>query len=215
MARSARIALALLLFAAGCKHEPAVQLPPRVELSLWPVVGVVEFSDTRRPTLGPLATRHFVEMLHAAQPGARVLELGSAQKVLSEIKRTELDFEAVRALGERYKVDAVFLADVAFSEVKPRVAIGQYWDSVSAGASVRGELNTRLYETRSGATLWTRVSSASACATLSATVLAPSPDAAPIHANTRPVAVAAVAMPRPDALCCWPSEAWISETEAG
>jgi hypothetical protein len=162
MARSARIALALLLFAAGCKHEPAVQLPPRVELSLWPVVGVVEFTDTRRPSLGPLATRHFVEMLHAAQPGARVLELGSAQKVLAEIKRSELDFEAVRALGERYKLDAVFVADVAFSEVKPRVAIGQYWDSVSAGASVRGELRTQLYETRSGATLWTRVSSASA-----------------------------------------------------
>jgi hypothetical protein len=162
-ARSVRSAcwLALLLL-AGCKHEPAVQVPPRVDLTAWPVIGVVEFGGSGRPEYGPLATKYFVEMLHAAQPGARILELGSAAKVLAEVRHHELDFEAVRALGKRYAVDAVFTGELVISEMKPHVTVGQLWDSVHAGASVQGALNARLFETASGASLWSHVSDASA-----------------------------------------------------
>lgn len=167
MARNARGAtsagwLGLLLLLMSCRHEPAVQVPPRVDLMAWPVIGIVEFSAGRYPELGALATRHFVEMLHAAQPGARILELGSRSKVLGEIQHAEMDFEAVRALGKRYKVDAVFTGELVISEMKPHIAVGQYWDSVHAGASMRGELNARLFETASGASLWSRVSDAAA-----------------------------------------------------
>jgi hypothetical protein len=166
MSRSPRVARAALLVALvwlpACQREPSVQVPPRVDLAAWPVIGIVEFGGASRAEYSELATRHFVEMLHAAKPGVRILELGSERRVLDEIGRTELDFEAVRALGERYEVDAVFTGELTLSALKPHVNVSQYWDAVRAGAGVRGELTARLFETRSGATLWSRVSNANA-----------------------------------------------------
>ena len=160
------LAVVALLSLSACRHDPpvpAVQVPPRVVLTEWPVIGVVEFrGDRGRVEQARFATRHFVEMLHAAQPGARILELGSETRVLAELGRSEMDFETVRALGKRYKIDAVFTGELTISEPKPRVAVGQFWNSVEAAASVRGELTARLFETASGASMWSRVSESSA-----------------------------------------------------
>ena len=101
-------------------------------------------------------------MLQQAQPGLRILELGRQKRVLSEVGHRALDFAAVRAIGEHYGVDAVFAGDLEVSEAKPSLNMGQAFTSFNARADVSGQLAARLFETRSGATLWSRSSTATA-----------------------------------------------------
>lgn len=154
------VALAALLVAAGCATR--VQVPPRVELASWGTIGIVQFAGGSDPELAELATREFQRMLHAAQPGARILELGAEKRLLGEVGHDELDFEAVQALGDRFGVDAVFTGTLELSELKPDVRLGQAFTSVRAAANVNGRLTTRLLEAVSGATVWSGSSTASA-----------------------------------------------------
>jgi hypothetical protein len=157
--RTLQVVIAILV-AAGCATK--VQVPPRVELSEWNTIGIVEFGGAADPELADLATAQFVQMLHAAQPGTRILELGPEKRLLSELGHDELDFEVVRAVGERFHVDAVFTGALEMSEVKPDVRIGRAFTSVRASANVNGRLATKLLETRSGAIVWSRNSRATA-----------------------------------------------------
>jgi len=150
-----------LLLLQACSH-PQVQVPPRMELSRWPTLGIVEFRDPMEPELASLATSQFVQMLHAAQPGTPILELGNATHVLAEVQHAELDFEAARAIGERYGVDAIFTGELVFDAPKPRVSVGDAFESVAARADVTGRLVVRLLDARSGASVWSDSSSASA-----------------------------------------------------
>lgn len=165
MPRSVRPAACLLLalgLALGCAAKPPpVLVPPRIDLARFGRVGIVSFSGAE-PALGRLATQEFVAMLHSAQPGVPILELGEAHQVLAEVGHTELDFEAARAIGERYGVDAVFGGALEVGEPKPSVHVGRSLTSLSARADVSGELAARLLETGSGATVWSRSSSATA-----------------------------------------------------
>lgn len=164
MARRIGIAaasLAVLLAAlAGCAEK--VLAPPRVSLQSWRTLGIVEFSGGAEPGLGVLATQEFMEALQAAQPGARILELGPESKVLAEVNSVGLDFEAIRAVGEHYGVDAVFVGRVELGSVKPNVQFGQAFSTMEARADLQGELSARLMETSSGATVWSRSTTGSA-----------------------------------------------------
>jgi hypothetical protein len=137
-----------------------VQLPPRVDLAEWDTIGIVGFGGDAEAELSTLATREFVQMLHAAQPGVRILELGSEVRVLAEMGHAELDHAAVRAIGDHYEVDAVFAGDLELGAVEPIVRLGKTFSSLRARADVTGQLATRLLETRSGATVWSRSSRA-------------------------------------------------------
>ena len=148
------------IMVAGCATK--VQVPPRVELAEWNTIGIVQFGGDADPELVDLATGQFVQMLHAAQPGARILELGHQRGLLSELGHDKLDFEAMRAVGERFHVDAVFTGTLEMSEVKPNVRIGQGFASVRASVNVTGSLATKLLETRSGAVVWSRSAQATA-----------------------------------------------------
>jgi hypothetical protein len=164
MSRSPRLAYACLLGAIllglGCGgREPSnvepvsrVQIPPRLELADWGTIGIVDFAGGADAALGERATREFVQMLMAAQPDARIIELGHGT----------LDFEAARALGERYRVDAVFTGTLELGKAKPQIRIGQALASMRARADVTGQLDAKLLETSSGAVVWTRSSSATA-----------------------------------------------------
>jgi len=152
--------LGALLAAQGCATK--VHVPPRVDLGAWHTIGLVEFSGGSEPLLRNLATRDFMQRLQAAQPGVRIVELGSRQRVLREVGHSELDFESVRAIGKRFEVDAVFMGDLDLSDVMPSVAVGRSFASLEARADVNGQAAAKLLETRSGATVWSRTSSASA-----------------------------------------------------
>ncbi len=148
--------LGALLVALGCASKSRVLVPPRVDLAEYGTIGIVDFSADSDPVHGNLATRQFVQMLQDAQPGAPILELGAQQQVLAKVGHREFDFEAVRAIGEHYRVDAVFTGDLEMSRVKPKIQFGRSFTSVNASANINGLLATRLMETRSGATVWSR-----------------------------------------------------------
>lgn len=157
MSRRIGIAAALALLLAllpGCAKK--VLVPPRVDLGAWRTIGIVEFSGGSDPALGVQATQEFMEIVHHAQPGVRILELGAEQQVLAEVDSAALDFEAVRALRERYGVDAVFVGRLEVGRVKPNLRFGQSFASMEARADVQGEIAARLLETGSGATVWSR-----------------------------------------------------------
>jgi hypothetical protein len=164
MARSMRVRtfgiVVVALILHGCATK--VQVPPRLELAAWSTIGIVGFGGDADAELAELATGRFLQMLHHAQPGVRILELGPEARLLSELGHSELDFEAIRALGARFGVDALFIGALELSQLKPDVRLSQGLTSVRAAANVNGRLATKLLETRSGASVWSRSAHASA-----------------------------------------------------
>ena len=75
----------------GCSHTEKVLVPPRVELKAYRNIGVIEFSTNAENNLRQYVTQNFIQNVQSAQPGTRVLELGSKEKVLKSVKCHELD----------------------------------------------------------------------------------------------------------------------------
>ena len=147
------IALALLL---GCVTKTTVLVPPRVDLHLYRSIGLIDFSSNRGETgLERSGSQELMRTVQLAQPGTRILELGPQRRVLASVEREELDFEAIRAVGKRYGVDAVLTGRLDLTDIKPKIRIGPSLESLSARAEVEAFLSARLVETESGATLWT------------------------------------------------------------
>lgn len=147
------IAIASTLLVAACASN-RVLMPPRIDLRGYGTVGMLDFTPQTFDGLNVQATREFLSVLHAAQPGIPVLELGDQQTVLRSAKRTTLDPEAIRAIGKRHNVDVLVVGELDSQRIEPSVAVGRSADFVTAGAALRGALTVRMYETRSGATIW-------------------------------------------------------------
>ena len=145
--------------AIGCAKSPPRErawIPPRVDLARWGTIGMIEFSATGAPGLGSLASRTFLEALQEAQPGTPVLELPDEPSVLAAIGGHALDPDTIRAIGEKYRVDALVVGRIEAQQTVPNVAFDSAARWVTASAALQGGLDARIFETRSGATLWTR-----------------------------------------------------------
>jgi hypothetical protein len=159
--RCATAVLSCLLGLAACGGT-TVMIPPRLALAPYQPVGQIAFTtENARGALGGLATDRFRDQIFAAQAGVEVLELGDQDTVLAAIERPRLDGEAVRAIGEREGVSALFAGHLLVSNVKPRARLGPM-PAVSADVTVT--LTVRLFSTESGATVWS--SSAQATETI-------------------------------------------------
>ena len=88
----------------------------------------------------------------------RFLEIGSRDLVLSNVRRDNLHYEAVKSIGRIYKVDAVMFGILNLSRPKPNISLSSKWQSVKANASVEASLITKLWETDSGALRWSNSS---------------------------------------------------------
>ncbi len=156
--RLGTIAAAMFLF--GCTKTIIVTIPSRVDLKAYNTIGIVEFASTCSTPLNREVTQSFLEWTQAAQPGFRLLELGSEEQLLQGIGRKELDPTALKLIGEKYRVDAVLTGLLDVSEVKPNLQISTNLASAlssgnaSAKAYVTGVLSVKLRETSSGVTLW-------------------------------------------------------------
>jgi hypothetical protein len=152
-----RIATSLLALAllAGCARTVLVPVPPRVDLRSLGTLGLVEFESNAGPALEARATRDFQARIHGAQPGTRLVELGSRQAVLAAVGARQFDAEALRRIGAKYGVDAVFVGEVAYSDPKTSVKIKDL-GRLEGGARtvIRADMSARLLETRSGASVW-------------------------------------------------------------
>lgn len=150
------IMLALFL---GCSHTEKVRVPPRVKLNAYNHVGVIEFSSNAEDNLKPYVTQNFIHHLQSAQPGTRIIELGSEAQLLQTMKCEKLDPETIKLIGKKYNVDAVVFGHLEISEIKPSVKVFSMTESLKAKAYIEALLSAKLLETNNGATLWTNSTS--------------------------------------------------------
>jgi len=145
-------ALAML---GACSHTVLVPVPPRVELQGYGTLGIVEFGSNSERGISARATRQFQEQVQAAQPGTRFIDLGDRQALLASLGVKQLDPAAMRKIREKYGVGAIFLGDIAYSQPRVDVNIGDL-TKLEGGmrAEMKGELSAQLLETASGASVW-------------------------------------------------------------
>jgi hypothetical protein len=139
----------------GCSSTTKVLVPPRMDLARYGSVGMVEFSPTGQATLHREASREFMEAIQAAQPGTPILELGDPRRVLDAVAGSDWDPATVKAIGEQFDVDVLVVGVLEAKEVKPELSIDSGLRSVSASTGVEALLTAKMYDTRSGATVWT------------------------------------------------------------
>jgi len=148
-------ALLLTLPIAPCGGKKVtVEIPPQIDLTRLGTIGVVTFDVQSEEQLPGEITLKFIQHLQSAQPGVPILELGNEEKVLHEIGFDTLDTEAVKAIGRKYDIDSLLTGTLEVTQSLPDVKIGQDLTSMSAASYVHGNLNARLRQTRTGATLW-------------------------------------------------------------
>lgn len=140
----------LLVGALGCA-KPRVWMPPRVDLRAFGTLGMLQLDAS--PAFASRATQQFVASLHSAQGAVPVLELGALPAVLEAVGHDAIGPDAVRAIGERYRVDALILGDLEIEQPRPSFQIESI-TAASARADILGTLNARILDARSGATIW-------------------------------------------------------------
>jgi len=147
----------LLAFLSGCSSTRTVlvDVPPRLDLKSYGTLGVIEFGSNYDTATNVRATREFVTRIHAAQPGTRVLELGSREALLAGVGARQLDVDALRRIGARAGADALLVGDIVYSDPKTDIRINDL-SRLDGGmrTEVRGDLSVRLVETKSGASVW-------------------------------------------------------------
>lgn len=157
MRRSAVQLLALgFAILMGCSSNTVlVSVPPRMDLQRFGALGIVDFTSNADRGASTRATRQFQEQVQAAQPGTPFLELGDRQSVLAAVGAHELDTAAMRKIGEKYGVRAVFVGELAYSEPRMDVKLTDV-AKLEGGvrAEVRGDISSRLMDTASGASVW-------------------------------------------------------------
>jgi len=139
----------------GCSHTVLVPVPPRMDLQSYGTLGIVEFASNSDRGIDVYATRKFEEQIQAAQPGTPFIELGSREALLAAVGGTQLDREALKRIGEKYGVAAIFLGDIVYSEPKTEVNLTDITKFEGGVRSeVKADISSRLVETRTGASVW-------------------------------------------------------------
>ena len=154
MKRHIRLALAATMLGA-CSHTVVVPVPPKMDLKGYGPVGIVDFSSNSEQVTSERATRQFQEQVQSAQPGTRFVELGDRQQLLTAVGAKQFDALALRKIGAKYGVSAVFIGDLAYSEPRTDIKVSDI-TKLEGGVrtEVRGDISARLLETASGASVW-------------------------------------------------------------
>jgi len=145
-------------------------MPPPIDLSAFGTIGLLELSAPLGSDLGRRAASELMAGIHAAQPGTPILEIHDHGPYAPPLAPAVLDPDALRAIGKRHHVDTLLVGEIASQTVRPGFRVGDDASSISASADLDGTMTLRMYDTRSGATLWT--TAVSACAPLARVALA-------------------------------------------
>jgi hypothetical protein len=146
-----------LFLVAGCASNTRrvrVAIPPRVDLAGYQTVGLVTFTSNAKGELDRLATQRFMQAVQDAQPGTRVVELGSEQQVLASVNASAWNPAALRAVKSTHGVDVVVTGRLDVAKAKPDFRVSTMMKGFSVRQDVNAALNTKLLETGSGATMW-------------------------------------------------------------
>ena len=139
----------------GCSSTVLVPVPPRMDLRGYGTLGIIEFASNADPAINAHATRRFQEHIQAAQPGTRFIELGSRDAVLAGLGSRQFNVDTLKQIGAKYGVDAVFLGDITYSEPRTDIDIRDLTKlDGKVRTEIRGDMTSRLLETRTGASVW-------------------------------------------------------------
>lgn len=148
----------ILLLIIGCGKK--VMIPPRIDLSDYEVLGVIEFACSENGKLGSLATSRFTEFARRDQGMIRIIDLGTEAEVLKKIGHNKLDQEAFIEIGETYEVATIFTGELIVSDVRPDIMITPGLGYMGFGAEVDATLSAQMIETVTGASIWNNSGSA-------------------------------------------------------
>lgn len=148
------VAAALVAGCSSSPPQPKVWIPPRVDLERFGTLGMIEFATPTPDGLGAMASREFLAAIHEAQPGTPVLELGDQRRLLAAVSGHALDPDTIRAIGEKYRVDAIILGTMQSQKVEPNVSFDSAVQWMKASAELESGLDARILDTRTGATVW-------------------------------------------------------------
>jgi hypothetical protein len=126
-----------------------------MDLKSYGTLGIVEFGSNSDGGINVHATRQFQQQIQAAQPGTRFIELGNREALLAAVGGRQLDVDALRRIGEKYGVAAIFLGDIVYSEPRTDVKVTDL-TKLEGGmrTEIKGDISSRLVETRTGANVW-------------------------------------------------------------
>jgi hypothetical protein len=147
--------LLLQALLSACSSTVLVPVPPRMDLKSYGTLGIVEFTSNSDASINARATRQFQENIQSAQPGTRFLDLGSRESLLAAVGAKQFDVDTLKQIGQKYSVDAIFLGEIVYAEPKTDVNLADL--SKLEGAvhtEIRGDISSRLMETRTGASVW-------------------------------------------------------------
>ena len=147
----------VLVVMTGCgPGRVRVMVPPQIDLRTHEVIGVVQFNCSSQDELGPFATQRFIEAARQDQGMVRIVSLGTESEVLEAVGQNRFDPAAFKAAGAKYGVQTIVTGDLAFSEVRPKFAIGHSLTHIGVAADVQATLTVQMVEAASGASLWSR-----------------------------------------------------------
>src|SRR5215471_12214711 len=154
---------AFVLVGSFSTSTTVVKVPPPMLLDRNQTIGIVRFDVESARGEDHNVTAKFIEAIQHAQPGVPIIELGSSSEVLNGLGKSQLNGEAMQAIGKKFNVDAVIVGTVQLKESQPKVNVnlaqGIKLSSVQAQVRLDGRLDARIVTTARGASVWTGSSS--------------------------------------------------------
>ena len=154
--RSSVAALLLSLgILSGCSSSVLVRVPPRMDMKAYETTGIIEFASNADANINQYATQQFQQQLQSAQPGTRLIELGARESVLAAVGAKQLDADAIKKIGQKYGVTAIFHGTITYAEPTTDIRVTDL-TKLQGGvkAEIKGDIFGRLFETATGASIW-------------------------------------------------------------
>lgn len=145
------ISISGLLFLWGCMMT--ARIPPKVDLKPYNQIGVISFNlENARGNIGDLVASKFIEAISKSQRKVHLIKLGSSKQVQKRIGKSELD---VKAVGEKYEVDAVFIGTVSLSDVEAYIEESGLSANLKVMADANLTITAQLISTATDEIIWT------------------------------------------------------------
>lgn len=154
--KRSRIGAAVLAACFAACASPPPPPPPApvaaVDLGRLGRLGILDFTAQGDASLEPTAREELVASVRRAQPGAVLLELGPPARVLASVGGTALDAETIRAIGRKYQLGALLVAELRADEMDPSLFMRRARES-AAVVEIGGSLQLRVYDAAQGVPL--------------------------------------------------------------
>lgn len=146
--------ISLVLLSLGLACGSKVMVPPRIDLREHEVIGIINFTFSSKGNLGDFATRKFTEAARQDQGLVRIIPLGSESEILKTIGYEQLNQAAIKAIGEEQNLKTILTGELVVSDIRPNIQITPGLGFLSISAEVDATLSVQMFETSTGASLW-------------------------------------------------------------